>query len=160
MEETESEVLTSGTSDYADLSDYGYSSTYDYMHNIDELESEDFMSVKEKDDEYHYHRWDQFGDKPGPLPLSLESEREHLDSRNLPFGSKPHVAPEFESSNLCTISRVLARDGSVLPQAEGKRAQVDEVFCTATSALNDSKLMDSLSIDITSHGSEYETVEA
>ena len=160
MEETESEVLTSGTSDYADLSDYGYSSTYDYMHDIDEFESEDFMSVKEKDDEYHYHRWDQFGDEPGPLPLSLESEREHLDSRNLPFGSKPHVALEFESSNLCTINRVLARDGSVLPRVEGKRAQVDEAFCTATSALNDSKSTDSLLIDITSHDLEYETIEA
>ncbi len=42
---------------------------------------------------------------------------------------------------------------------EGKRAQVDEAFCTATSVLNDSKSMDSLSIDITSHDLEYETIE-
>ncbi len=54
---------------------------------------------------------------------------------NLPFGSKLHVIPGFESSNLCTISQVLARDGSVLPRVEEKRAQADEAFCTATPAL-------------------------
>src|SRR5258708_8189785 len=54
MEETESEVLTSGTSNYADSSDYGSSSTYDYMHAIDEFPSQNFMSSHTPHDDYHF----------------------------------------------------------------------------------------------------------
>src|SRR6266436_1155049 len=106
-----------------------------------------------------------------PESIHLDSESEHsqdseLESRgsvhgNPPFGSKSHVAPDFEpSSDLCTSYRVIS-NSSALSQLEGKRgvAQVDEAHCTATPVLNDSA-MHPLSIDITSHDLEYGAVEA
>src|SRR5260370_25149163 len=65
-----------------------------------------------------------------PESIHLDSESEcsqdsELESRgsvhgNPPFGSKSHVAPDFEpSSDLCTSYRVISNI-SVLPQAEGK----------------------------------------
>src|SRR5258708_26289968 len=176
MEETDRGTLASKMGNCASSLDYTCSSTYEYTNGVVEFESEDFVSVKEEEDEYQYHHRDQFGDEIWSLPSSSESEREHLDSRlghsqeywretegsvdgNLPIGSKLHVISEFESSNLCTISQVLARDGSVLPQAEEKRAQVDQAFCTATPALIESELTCALSIDTLSNDPEYETVE-
>ena len=80
VEETESEVLTSGTGDYAASSDYGYSSTYDYRCNIDELE--DSVSVKEKEESHWNHGWDQLKEEHQKWSSSEspELEREHLDS--------------------------------------------------------------------------------
>ncbi len=56
---------------------------------------------------------------------------------------------------------MLARDSSLLPQAEGKGgvAQVDEAFRTATSALIEFESTCSSSINTTSHDPEYETTE-
>ena len=80
MEETESEVLTSGTSDYAASLDYGYSSTYYYRCDIDEFK--DSMSVKEKEERHQHRGWDQLKEEPQKWSSSEspELEREHLDN--------------------------------------------------------------------------------
>jgi len=131
MEEAEPEVLTSEMSNCAGSLDYGYSSTYDYMKGIEEFENS--ALVKEKEERCQHHRWDQLGDElqtsyssePELEPECLDSKSEHsreceleikgLVDGNLPFRSKPYVAPEFEPLNMCTINQVLARDSSLLP---------------------------------------------
>src|SRR5258708_4030959 len=60
-EDTEPEVLTSGTSDYADSSDYGYSITYNYMRDVNEFE--DSVSVKETEEGHQHCRRHQLGDE-------------------------------------------------------------------------------------------------
>src|SRR5258708_29550674 len=103
------------------------------MDNINEFESKDFMTASEKEEMCQHRHWDQLGDElqtlyssePESEPECLDSKSEHsreckleiegLVDGNLPFGSKPYVAPEFEPSNLCTINQVLARDSSLLP---------------------------------------------
>ena len=150
MVEMEPEVSISESSIYMDSFDYGYSSNYGYMDNINEFESEDFMTASEKEVRYQYQCCDQLKEGLKTLHSSgSESEPERIVSGlihsqeskleiggsvygNPPFGSKPHVAPEFEPSNLCTVNQVLVKDSSVLPRAEGKGgvAQVDEAFCS------------------------------
>ena len=156
---------------YTVPSQYMCSSTYDYMNDID-----NFMS--KKGDTYQCCDMDQPREELRPSYSSSEPESIHLDSEsecsqdselesrgsvhgNPPFGSKSHVAPDFEpSSDLCTSYRVIS-NSSALSQLEGKRgvAQVDEAHCTATPVLNDS-VTHPLSIDITSHDLEYGAVEA
>src|SRR5258708_24756229 len=152
-------------------SQYMCSSTYDYTNDID-----NFMS--KKGDAYQCCDRDQPREELRPSYSSSEPESIHLDSEsehsqdselesggsvhgNPPFGSKSHVAPDFEpSSDLCTSYRVIS-NSSALSQLEGKKgvAQVDEAHCTATPVLNDSTTHP-LSIDITSHDLEYGAVEA
>src|SRR5258708_5118229 len=60
-EDTEPKVLTSGTSDYADSSDYGYSITYNYMRDVNEFE--DSVSVKETEEGHQHCRRHQLGDE-------------------------------------------------------------------------------------------------
>src|SRR5258708_7424392 len=156
---------------YTVPSQYMCSSTYDYTNDID-----NFMS--KKGDAYKCCDRDQPREELRPSYSSSEPESIHLDSDaecsqdselesrgsvhgNPPFGSKSHVAPDFEpSSDLCTSYRVIS-NSSALSQLEEKRgvAQVYEAHCTATPVLNDS-VTHPLSIDITSHDLEYGAVEA
>ena len=103
------------------------------MDNINEFKSKDFMTASEKEEMCQHHRWDQLRDElqtsyssePELEPECLDSKSEHsqeceleikgLVDGNLPFRSKPYVAPEFEPLNMCTINQVLAKDSSVLP---------------------------------------------